>query len=425
MINFSTQKRQAKQYDERDRMTEAVKALDYYNNRQLDYLLDCIAQLYPNEKDVMQKYAYALPLTKSFIHDIAILFQETAEILPVTEDKQILEKWQEITEECNLHPKLLQIDRMVELFTKVGVCVRWHSSGYIILDILTPDRTIVEQDSEDHSKAIKVWYLISQKTNTPQDGEVCTWAEWTAETYREVVMDSNFNVKKQVKSEPNPYGRIPISWFTNNLELDEFWHDSGYPVIDTNEAVNIRMSNLMLAMDYQTVSLLVTTGLPESQSIPVGVTQRLNIPPGVTGEASGFGAEYITPSPLLKDVWDLVNQFIVMVARLYNLSAQSINRDSASFPSGYQLKLSKQDIVNYNKTKKPLYRKPVKDLCRDIADCYSINSKLFTFGQLDFTVDFADVQFETNPIEQAQLNAIELGNGITSEVQILMDRNPD
>jgi len=374
----------------------------------------------------MQKYAYCYPLTRSLIDDIAITFQETSEILPDTDNESILKTWQTVLEQAHLHATLLLVDRMVELMGKVGVCVRWHEKGkYVLLDVLTPDRTIIEQDPQDHTKAITVRYLISEKSNTPQDGEVCTWAEWTADTYREVVIDSNFNVKKTLKEEANPYGRIPVSWFTNALELDEFWHDSGYPIIDTNEAVNIRLSNLMLAMDYQTVSLLVTTGLPESQSVPVGVTQRLNIPPGITGEASGFGAEYITPSPLLRDVWDLINQLILNVAKLYGLSAQSYNRDSSSFASGYQLKLSKQDIVNRNKMKKTMYREPIKYLCQLMADCYSINSKLFTFGTLDFTIDFADVQFETNPIEQAQLNAIELGNGITSEVQILMDRNPD
>ena len=157
MINFSTQKRQAKQYDERIRMTEAVKALDYYNNRQLDYLLDCIAQLYPNEKDVMQKYAYCYPLTRSLIDDIAITFQETAEILPDTDNESILETWQTVLDQSHLHATLLLVDRMVELMSKVGVCVRWHDKGkYVLLDVLTPDRTIIEQDPQDHTKAITV-----------------------------------------------------------------------------------------------------------------------------------------------------------------------------------------------------------------------------------------------------------------------------
>jgi len=187
------------------------------------------------------------------------------------------------------------------------------------------------------------------------------------------------------------------------------------------------MPNLMLALDYQTVSLLVTVGMPASQSIPVGVTQRLNIPAdGLGGSLQGYDAKYITPSPLLRDVWDLINQLITNVARLYGLSAQSYNRDSSSFASGYQLKLSKQDIVNRNKMKRELYREPVKELAGLIAECYSINnSDNFTFGDVSFSVDFGDVKFEDNPMEREQLNAMKLSNGTTSEVQILMDENPD
>lgn len=426
MINFSIQKQQSKANAENLRMEEASKALDYYNNRQLDYLLDRIAYLYPTEKDAMAKYAYCYPLTRSLIEDIAICFQETAEILPESETEAVLERWQEVIEKAHLQASLLLTDRMVELLGKVGVCVRWHSSGYVVLDLLTPDRTVVEQDPEDHSKAKSVRYLISEKSNTI-DGEICTWAYWDSDSYQEQIINSTGGVREITKNEPNPYGKIPVAWFTNTLELDEFWHDLGYPIVDTNEAVNLRLSNLMLALDYQTVSLLVTVGMPASQSIPVGVTQRLNIPAdGLGGSLQGYDAKYITPSPLLRDVWDLINQLITNVARLYGLSAQSYNRDSSSFASGYQLKLSKQDIVNRNKMKRELYREPVKELAGLIAECYSINnSDNFTFGDVSFSVDFGDVKFEDNPMEREQLNAMKLSNGTTSEVQILMDENPD
>lgn len=425
-MDFSTQRKSVKVKEDENRRALAIKALDYYNNQQLVYLLDRIASLYPNEKDVMQKYAYCYPLTRNLINDIAIAFQEPCEIIPDTENQNILDRWQEVALGSRLQSTLILTDRMVELLGKVGICPRWHTElDYIVLDILTPDRTVVTQDPQDHTRAIEVRYIISETTNTVNQGEVTTWAIWTRDAYTEAELFSNGDISKTLKSEPNPYGEIPIAWFTNSQELDEFWHDSGYPIIETNETVNIRLSNLMLALDYQTVSLLVTIGMPASQSIPIGVTQRLNIPAGEIGQGlAGYDAKYITPSPLLRDVWDLINQLILNVAKLYGLSAQSYNRDSSAFASGYQLKLSKQDIVNRNKLKREFYRQSIKDLCRYMMMCYTTNSD-FNFYETAVNIDFGDIQFETNPIEQAQLNAIELGNGITSEVQILMDRNPD
>lgn len=426
MIDFASNKRAAKQQEDIDRRAQATRALDYYNNQQKPYLLDAIKALYPKEKDVMSNYAYTFPFTRNLINDMAIAFQETAEIIPDTDNQNILDTWADVVSKSKLHATLLLTDRMVELFGKVGVSPRWHTDKkYIVLDIITPDRTVVEQDPQDHTRAIAVRYISGETRNTAK-GEVVTWTRWTDDVYQEVEINSGGEIVKVIREETNFYGEIPIAWFTNSLELDEFWHDMGYPIVETNEIVNLHMTNLRLAMDYQTNSLLVTVGLPESQSIPVGVTQRLNIPAhSLSGEAQNYRAEYITPSPALDTVWKLVNELMLAVAKQYGLSAQSVNRDASSFSSGYQLKLSKQDIVNRNKQKRELYRQSIKDLCRYMMACYTYYSPTFNFGDTAVKIDFADITFESNPLETAQLNAMELSNGTTSEVQIIMDRNPD
>lgn len=425
MLDFSASRKAAKWADDVHRRALAVKRLDFYRNNQREYLLDRIRALYPKEADVVGKYATTYGLTRAMVNDMALVFQTPCSVTISGTDAQQA-RLDEMLDATGFNRVMLQIDRYVELLGKVGVCPRWHTeNGYLVLDILTPDRCIVEQDPQDHARALVVKYHISEMASTPNGMDSARWAVWTAEEYREVRMSADGAEIDTIASAPNPYRRVPVAWFSATTELDEFWPDEGNSIVDANELVNIRMTNLNLALDYQSFSTLVTRGLPESQSIPVGVTHRINIPVNpATAELAG-DAQYITPSPMLLESWQILNEYITNVARLNGLSAQSFNRDSASFSSGYQLKLSKQDIMNRNTLKREFYRPAIRELVQLMMDCSTFNTPFRYPEKSDITTDFAEIAYETNPLEDEQLNAMRLANGTTDRVIILMDQNPD
>lgn len=424
-IDFSANRAAAKWQEDVERRKMAVKALDYYRNEQKEYLVDLIGELYPKEKDVLSKYATTYGLTRTMVNDMALVFQTPADITIEGSEAQQA-KLAELLDETGFNRVLLQIDRYVELLGKVGLCPRWHTDQkYIVLDILTPDRCIVEQDPQDHARALTVKYHIAEMQSTPNGQDSAKWAVWTAEEYREVRMSAAGAEIETLTREPNPYKRIPVAWFTMQSELDEFWPDEGNSIVDANELVNLRLSNLQIALDYQSFSTLVTRGLPESQSIPVGVTHRINIPYNASnGELAG-DANYITPAPMLLESWQILNEYITNTARLNGLSAQSFNRDSASFSSGYQLKLSKQDIINRNVLKREFYRDPIKQGVQLIMDCFTLNNPFRFPDNAEISVDFAEITYETNPLENEQLYAMKLSNGTIDRVMILMEQNPD
>jgi hypothetical protein len=424
-FDFSASRRSAKWQEDVERRRRAVKYLDYYRNNQKEYLTDRINELYPKESDVLARYATTYGLTRSMVNDMALVFQSPADIAIDGSDAQ-QERLAEILDACGLSRVLVQVDRYVELLGKVGLCPRWHSDQkYIVLDILTPDRCIVEQDPQDHSRALSVSYHIAEMENTPNGRDSARWAVWTASEYKEVRMSAEGTEIAILLTAPNPYRRIPIAWFTMQSELDEFWPDEANNIVDANELVNLRLTNLQIALDYQSFSTLVTRGLPESQSIPIGVTHRINIPINpATAELAG-DAQYITPSPMLLESWQIINEYITNTARLNGLSAQSFNRDSASFSSGYQLKLSKMDIINRNVLKREFYRQPCKDIVQLIMECYTLNTPFQFAPDTTPTIDFAEIVYDSNPLENEQLYAMKLSNGTIDRVMILMDQNPD
>jgi hypothetical protein len=425
MIDFSKQRAAAKWNEDVERRKRSSRYIDYYRNNQTEHLTDILHELYPKEWDMMSKYATTYALTRAMIDDMALVFQTPADIGIEANDAQ-QDKLAALIDQSHLPTRLIQADRYAELLNKVGICPRWHTDQkYIVLDLITPDRCIVEQDPQDHAKAIVVKYFLSEMENTPNGMDSGRWAVWTADEYREVRLGADGQeIGETLKAEPNPYKRIPIAWFTTSAELDEFWPDEGSSIVAANEVVNLRLTNLQIMLDYQAFSTLVTKGLPESQTIPWGVTHRLNIPYTTSGDMIG-GAEYITPSPKITEYWEITNQYITNVARLNGLSAQSFSRDASSFTSGYQLKLSKQDIINRNVLKREFYRESVRELVILMMECYSINNNFRFPPDPEVLIDFADIAFESNPLEQEQLYAMQLSNGTIDRVQILMNQNPD
>ena len=71
------------------------------------------------------------------------------------------------------------------------------------------------------------------------------------------------------------------------------------------------------------------------------------------------------------------------------------------------------------------FTESVRELVILMMECYSINNNFRFPPNPEVIIDFADIAFESNPLEQEQLYAMQLSNGTIDRVQILMDRNPD
>lgn len=421
------QQKIAKVKDDLNRRTQAVMAIDFYNYRQKEYIELAMQVLYPQTYTELIKYIHCIDITRSLIDDTAILFQKPLKvILDTTDAMRALAA--EIFAASELWKKCLAADRMSDLTGKVGMGVHWHEADKrVVIDIITPDRCFIEQDPEDPTKAIKVYYRVGDASNTANSGRVDIYACWTNEKYYEVEILNDYSEgKKVVGSEiANPYGRIPIVWLSKYIETDSFWVDHGYPIVDENLNLDLRESNLDLAIDFQTFSTLVTSGLNSSDPLNIGIQRRIDLPVNaVSGEAQG-SADYITPSPMLTEVVDIITKRKVDLARQNGLSAESFNRDSSNFNSGYQLRLSKQDVLNDNELKKEQNRPSYIQLIQNILDCYSFNSDSSRFSnQETITLEFAPIVFDTNPVEQQNLYTLEMNNGIRSRIEILMaERN--
>lgn len=421
-------KTKAKRQADIDRRIQAAIAIDFYYNQQYDYMVDVIYRIYPKTASEIVNYINCKRLTEQIINDRSIIFKKPVKITIDTESESLQSLFTEVLDKSELWKKLIAIDRLSELTGKVGAAVHWHPiEKRVVVDIITPDTCFVVQDEHDPTKATDVYYQVGLLKDTHIAEPVNVYAHWNVDYYEKVSVNRDGIQLSPIPNTriPNPYGRIPIVWFTAEPEVNSFWLDRGYPVVEANINLNLRETNLDLALDYQSFSTMVTLGRNEKDPLQLGVTRVLNLqtdPNSTTPPA----AYYITPDAKLEAVSNIIQNKGINAAKAAGLSAESFTRDNSNVNSGYQLRLSKQDILDDNELKKEFYREPLRGLVHNITDCYTYNNSSVQFpSDIGIMIEFGTIAFDTNPIEVEQVRSLKLANKTISRIDIIMEDNPD
>lgn len=420
---------QAKWKADTQRRIDTIKALEYYRNHQAGYLLLALKENYPNTYEDLYKFKDFHNLTENIIDETAIVFEEPPIYSFVDEvDDAVKDQFSELINNSLLNPTLQQIDRYVELLKKCGVIPHWdEDNGRVILEVLTPDKVYIIQDDLITSKAKEVWVQIGIKENTAHVSEkTVKYMRWTAEEKQVIYINPDTGRKyKEEVIEKNLYGKIPIIWFSDEIEEDNFWFDFCNYLVEKNEIINMDLSAARLGVALQSYSTLVLKGFDNSQDVKMGVQQPLIIKSDqVTGESTG-DASYITPDSDLKIVYDIIDGKIINVARSMGISATSYRKEGSTFSSGYQLKLSKADVLKRNMRKRPFYEPKIKELLQIMMQCFTMNSTSRFPEDLKIKVDFGEIKIDENPAEQAKVDALKLNQNLTSGPRLLQRDNPD
>jgi hypothetical protein len=232
------------------------------------------------------------------------------------------------------------------------------------------------------------------------------------------------NIQNEREIKPNRFGVIPVVWFTNDIEVNSFWFNKTNPVVETNEIVNCELTNYRYIMAFQAFSTLVEIGNPSPEVKAFGASYSLRLPFDMNSTQTP-DAKYITPDPKLEAVWNVIMDIIIGVAQSVGISADAYRRENTTFNSGYQLKLSKQDIIKKTINERPFYRRKLKKLIELMLMLYTQNNASKTFERANVKIDFGELQFDDNPMEREQIRAMRLANGTANEIDFIMEDNPD
>jgi len=140
---------------------------------------------------------------------------------------------------------LKKASRYLEVCKTVALQVGWNeATGTPTLRVLTPNVLDVVCSDPEQPERVIVTYPGERAEDT-------TFADWTPTGFR---MLNHSGAAKPVLGNPgnaNPYGVLPfVPWF-DRLPDDSFWLPGGDDLYAAQDAVNVGLSNLWRAVEFQ------------------------------------------------------------------------------------------------------------------------------------------------------------------------------
>jgi hypothetical protein len=180
----------------------------------------------------------------------------------------------------------------------------------------------------------------------------------------------------------------------------------------------MRLTEFNMARAYQ-LPILVTIGMENSKEITKGQKARFNFPVSM-GTTPG-DAKYNTPDQKLTDLGKQIYDQVEHIKLSYKLSKSTISGQTAT--SGYELMLSKAEILAANKKDQKFYVEPVIHLC----ECIMALSNQYGLGRFpdnaDVNITFGEQKFIETPKERIERQQKELSAGLKNLVDIEIENS--
>ena len=393
--------------DTADRKAETAKRLNYYHDAQLSYLSSQLEELFA-EPDKMLRVE--LNVVKKVINSLAQTYTTppTRELLNATDkDRQI---YKDILTYSKFDLKLKQATRYLKLLKTILLKVVWRN-GHVDLDILTGN--LLDVETGDTPEDLKL-VLISDYGNSDKVEDV-QYSLWSPASWRR--LDYQGNV---IEEEENPFKILPfIPLFDFPPPSNNFWLPGGDDLISQQEAINIKLVDLLHLLYFQSFGVGFIKGSEyEGSPISVGPGALVELPAG--GEIG-----YVSQQAEIRAVVEAIDKLIKWCAVAQGLSAASVSTDPSE-ASGVSKVWDSVELAEMRVEDKILwsgYERQIFDMIRIVNNTHS-GDKLSQACQL--RVNFSDpARPTTSPLDEAQAYQTYFNMGVMSPVDILMMKDKD
>ena len=374
----------------------------------------------------LKKYIDTMNILKDIIDDTSLVFAEKPEIL-VTVSSKINDDYtkalNDILSEANWYVILNELNRLTNLFFDV-TAVPVTRNDKIEIDIITPDRSFVQNNDFDPITAETFYYMIGELPNAQNKasrGDIYMACRKSGKEL--VVRQSNGTIvpyledKYQDFVDETQYPYNPAVMFRNYKPISSFWHPGLNPLVESDLNNDMRLTEYNMARAYQ-LPLLVTVGLPDNQKITKGQKARINIPPnmGTPGSAS-----FLVPDQKLDILGKQITDMVERLKLSKKLSKSTITGQTAT--SGYELMLSKIEILNWNKSQQKYYTRSVIELCKNIMALSTKYGKIRFADNCEIKVVYGEQQFIETTDEKITRQSKELMSGLKNLVDIEIENS--
>jgi len=263
---------------------------------------------------------------------------------------------------------------------------------------------------KDPFTASSIMYPILMQPEDVTHLDECEWAYWDESIY--ALYDSNGNILEEYE---HGYGCLPFLFTHREEQVDEFFVDGANDIVDCNEQVNIKLTELNLGLRFQMFGQPYMTGVDSDKRIErAGSDQILDLPEGAKFDIVSPKGDPVAVIESAKFELDLCAQN----NHLYVQFAQ----DGGETPSGIALKIKDLERFEDYQDDLELWRMYEHEL-------YYIEKEIAAYNNINLPdklkLDFNEPEYPKTIQDQILLDEHRLNHNMVNEVDLLMEYNKD
>lgn len=440
----------------RVRKGEATKRLDYYNGNHLEHVKRIVAEQFV-ESDKMLLQPVWRNIFRAIIQKIALIYKEppkrtivkkdtSGELVDSEEDQKL---WDEIEKKSNLNAIMKTVNRLTTGLNRMVLKVGFKDE-MIKFDMITPNiLDIIVEDSDPLTPVAMFWAADSIHRLAVIDSEQGTVAfhtrseeikfeYWSTDTEGLIHPGENFifNGKGEIlKNEDNPGNKnlvmidgkpiIPVVEFGVDMPIDDyFFMGYGDDLVNAQEILNVRLTNLQYISKIQGFSIPVAVGMKADEDVTIDPSVAMMIP-GTRPDEIQKDFKFVTPDSKMQDHEQHINNGVLAIANDYNISPENFNNTGA-IASGVALKIINMPLLNYRQDQIELYRvadRRLYEIVRAVWNTFTTGKKFSEDSEM--MLDYAEVKFPEDRKTELEALALGIELGVTNSADFLKMKNPD
>jgi hypothetical protein len=422
------------------RRKDMQKRIDYYYDKQLSYLDDNLKKQFKKPDNLKLQKEFD-NVTSLIIDELAVIYAQEPirKIINGTDKDQ--ELYERIITEGKLNLILAEANKMSKLCKTVLIRVVWRNDK-IQFDIITPNIFEVIQDQNDPTTAIGFVYAsIIDITNQnylnkddtfidrdPFDNTNIIYFYWSDK--KNIIFKKlsrgDIQIQEVVTNidNVNPYQKLPFVTIHDGIPISDYFIEGGDDLINTNEIINIKLTEANFLTKMQSFSIPVRKGADNAGStITLDPSMIIDIPAD-SDVHKGQDFKFVSPEAKLREIEESIDRKKRNLAIKYKLDPDLLiqSADKASAQSMQLRSLQKAILITQDR---PFYRNYEQQLFNIIRIVHNYHSAEKISDKAELKVDFIESETPMTINERDQHNLLLFNNGIISKARWMMDENPD
>jgi len=426
----------AKQLADQQRRFEAGVLLDYYHNDLEEDFARTLRKVFvhPEEKLVVE-----LNPLRRFADSRAQVFIEDPDItVQVGDDvsERDTDLWRYLADRGDWYDALRDANSIEHVTGALHVMPHAVREGYLDLWLITPDISKVMQRIDAPHRAGAFMYTVFSMADSAGASNPDEWVVWTDSEHFIVDDAGKFKGAPPGNDEMmNPYGMIPAKKISAmRPPAGEYWPIGARDMLTVTRAINVAL----VAMEHGIINAGFTQGWSINFSEQV-LSQR--------GPDVWMGAHNVKEGEVRPEIGgvnfssDLMQQkeaveYMMQQAAILRGVPASEFRISGAPESGVARWLDRLPLIERRKLDVAKWRRDLRGLFRIIKQVWSVQRQNpdievpsewnYDFSEgAELITDFAEPKFPESEAERLERWDKEIKLGITSPIDVIMERNPD